>query len=252
MCKKNWIKIGFPWSQTNTNLSLSITGADSFVEWANTQYTASLVLSWVIGSPSTVLTVTLPTWITYVSSSDSGSESAWVITWTLWSLMANKSVTFTITSDTPATWYDLDGVVTSDFANLWTATATKEVEVEEAGWWIEVRITCALFNSGAAPTEISAFSRWATNLLTSFTEDIVFISWYTYKVWTLSSVWWSWQTWGIGFVFSSTTYSCLITATTPSVLDWGWVPLNIVAWCADDESPSYNPAVNAFTADLCF
>lgn len=47
--------------------------------------------------------------------------------------MANKNVTFTITSSTPAPVYELTGIVTSDFGNLGTTTASKDIEVEETG-----------------------------------------------------------------------------------------------------------------------
>lgn len=209
MCKKNWIKIGFPWSQTNTNLSLSITGADSFVEGANTQYTASLVLSWVIGSPNTVLTVTLPAWITYVSSSDSGSESSGVITWTLGDLMANKSVTFTITSATPAPEYTVTGQVISDFGNLWTATASKEIEVEEAPSSIEIRFIDTLGLLAEQITSVDVLKKWWiswTSLLWSFTFSVarfVVESQIQMRVWFLdSSALSNWE-----FLYISGTYS---------------------------------------------
>jgi len=234
MCKTRIQEFAPP---IQTNLSISITGADSFVEGAATAYTISLDLTGYIGSPDTVVTATLPAWITYVSSSDSGSFSSWLVTWTLGTLMADKNLTLTITSETPDT-YEVDVEVTSSIGNTGTASDSKEIEVQESVGWVEVRITCALFNSWSWPTDIPVFTRWATDLLTSFTEDIVFINWNTYKVWTLSSVWWTWYTWAISFVFSAYTYNCAIFGGTPATLDWGWVPLNIVAWCIDDESPS--------------
>lgn len=191
-----------------TNLSLSITGANSFVEWANTQYTASLVLTWFIGSPTTVLTVTLPAWITYLSSSDSWSESSWVITWTLWDLMANKSVTFTVTSEDPAAWYEITWAVVSDFGNIWTATASKDIEVEAAPAWIALRITSenliAIWFTTVSNLTITTLTVWWVDKLSEFTLWFSTISTGTnavIEIWTLDGsvtswdmyVWWTIQ-----------------------------------------------------------
>lgn len=175
-------------SEPETNLSLSITGVDDFAEWNNTEYTASLTLSWVIGSPNTVLTVTLPAWITYVSSSDSGSESGWVITWTLGDLIANKSVTFTINSDTPAPVYTVTGQVVSDFGNLWTATASKDIEVTEP---VSVGIEIRWFIDWV--WEFDVWEIWAIlsvtldggNVASSFTYDKLFLSTGNFRLWYL-------------------------------------------------------------------
>lgn len=260
MCKPNWIAIGFKWKPVNTNLSLSITGADSFVEGANTQYTASLVLSWVIGSPDTVLTVTLPAWITYVSSSDSGSESGWVITWTLGNLMANKNVTFTITSSTPAPVYELTGIVTSDFGNLGTTTASKDIEVEETGWSVEVRVSAPdnTWTTGFAgwdntnwPTSVTLLRRdsswmppsWWTSLLTWFTFNPVYISGTTWRVWyvTLSDL----SNGNLEIAWASDVWNWWKLQTS---YDWSSSPITItldtsLSWCTDPEAANYNPYV---------
>jgi uncharacterized repeat protein (TIGR01451 family) len=55
-----------------TNLSISITGADSFIEFTNNTYTIALDFTGYVMSPNTVVTAILPTGIIYVSSSDNG------------------------------------------------------------------------------------------------------------------------------------------------------------------------------------
>jgi len=43
--------------------------------------------------------------------------------------MADKNLTLTINSETPATGYDVDVAVTSSIGNIGTATGSKEIEV---------------------------------------------------------------------------------------------------------------------------
>lgn len=229
-CKNKCVPIGIMWAAPETNLSLSITGADSFVEGANTQYTASLTLSWVIGSPSTVLQVTLPTWITYVSSSDSGSEDDGVITWTLWDLIANKSVTFTINSDTPAPEYTVTGQVVSDFGNLWTTTASKDIEVESGVSWIEIILHLTDWNwftwdeTDWPTTSPSVFTVWWGDVLPNFTADAVYISPMTRRIWYLSDSVSPWALYIFWFDSNSNWYEAFGTYNldNPSTYDVFW------------------------------
>lgn len=212
-----------------TNLSISITGADSFVEWVNTQYTIALDLTGYIGSPDTVVTATLPTWITYVSSSDSGSKSGWVVTWNLGTIMVDKNLTLTINSDTPATWYDIDVAVTSSIWNVATATATKEIEVEAPpAWDIEIRVTGA-FNMNASDfLTIDVLKVWGiswTSVIWSFTENKSKIADFVVRLWYLNSSSISiWQTLYISgtstyWSYNSTTSSWDTYTTDPFVLN---------------------------------
>lgn len=172
-----------------TNLSISLTWADDFAEGNNSVYTISWTLTWVIGSPNTVLTATLPAGITFVSASDGGTEDAGVITWTLWDIMANGSRTFIVTSSTQDT-YELLAHIEWDYANLGTADASKEVEVTEAWSWVEVRLdwTVLWWNNMLWPDNIISLT-WSVywDLLLNFTQDIAWISGSLRRIWYINN-----------------------------------------------------------------
>lgn len=114
-----------------TNLSISITGADEANEWQNTIYNMILTMTGVQWAENVVATVTLPANIDYVASVD-WVNAGQTITWTIGDLVGNYTRQFTITSDNIATGYEITAVLTTDTANIGTATASKVIDVVEA------------------------------------------------------------------------------------------------------------------------
>ena len=180
-CKRKSVPIGIMWWWSplpETNLSIAITWPDEFTENLNTVYTAELTFTGIIGSPTTVLTVTLPAWITYVSSSDGWTHNAGVITWTLWDIPASaKNITFTVTSETVWTWYEITGGLTSWYVNNGTTTANKFVDVIE--WWqpIEWRVNWIPSDQNITEiTKLEGFHQEFVDFLPIFTFDPEYIS----------------------------------------------------------------------------
>lgn len=112
-----------------TNLSLSITGADEANEGSNTIYNMVLTMTGLIWAEWTQVVITLPAWISYVWSVD-GVNDWQIITWTIGDLIGNYVRQFTIVSSTQAV-YNITGVLTTSTANFGTATASKEITVIE-------------------------------------------------------------------------------------------------------------------------
>lgn len=229
MCKKK-LQEFFPQEEPETNLSISLTWADDFSEGNNTVYTISWTLTWVIWSPNTVLTATLPAWITYVSSSGGGSESGGVITWTLGDIIANGSRTFTITSSTQDT-YELLAHIEGDYTNLGTADASKEIEVTEASLWIEVRLKSSRFSdiwfpsySEVAPVLFEI--PMENNLLPWLTID--FQTWITsdeLRLWYYNGTIPTWVDW----YYQSDTVDFAFFFWTPNY-NWSWILTITVAY----------------------
>lgn len=175
-----------------TNLSIALSWPDDFNENANAQYTVTLSLTGVIWSPNTVATVTLPAGVSFVSATWGGTHDSWVITWSLWDLMAGTAVNFTITSDTPDE-YELLANVASDFANIGTASDSKEIEVE--AWWptgIELRASWLWFNPTAILWVNSLSLNWVS-VLSSFTLDVADLWWWVRRLGYLDTWVWTWD-----------------------------------------------------------
>jgi len=193
------ISSNISWKSIVTDLSLAITWPVSFIEWADQEYTAAVTIDWVMWSNDVVVSVDLPSWISFVSASDWWTHSNWTITWNLWDTIANKNLTFTVGSTTPAE-YVLSWEITAGYSNKWTKVASKTIDVLVTLWWdVELRVT--LPDSGT-PEASGGFS-WTQsgNLYNEITFDIQHISWTTWKMWTIpesSLILWDTYTWLLG------------------------------------------------------
>ena len=182
------LQMGIPKKPIITDLSLAITWPVSFIEWADQEYTAAVTIDWVMWSNDVVVSVDLPSWISFVSASDWWTHSNWTITWNLWDTIANKNLTFTVGSTTPAE-YVLSWEITAGYSNKWTKVASKNLEVLESIWFtVELRIDWAEpeLNIDFYQSDDSGRTNaiYLNNYITFSTE---YISWNMYKIWTINS-----------------------------------------------------------------
>lgn len=185
MCKCRKLEEFAPPVVIETDMSIAITWPDELDEGEQWVYTVTITQTGVIGAEDVEVTATLPAWVDYVSSTGGGSESSWVITWTVGDVRDWRTATFTVESATADT-YELDVAFTTSTVNVWTPTSDSiEVEVvEPPAWSIEVRVNAEWWDSMFWPENVWTFTLSVNgNILPLFTLDIAYVSWTTRRLW---------------------------------------------------------------------
>lgn len=191
------------------NLSIEVTGNDTPFIDTNTIYTITVTNNPPAAIPA-VVEFDVPANATFVSASNSWTYDSETRKVTRPSQNISPSGTFI---PTVTVTFQNEEVYSLNWDVLTTAVQPADADNDDTlsieafplpPAWTDIYITDSRFTGSIWPNTVTAFTKWATDLIPFFTEDIVFQSWNRWKLWsvdlpnvndevwilTTSSVWW--------------------------------------------------------------
>lgn len=170
-----------------TDLRIVLSGLSEWSANANITQTVTLTNLWLSRSENTVIKVTLPAWLTFVSSPN-GVHSGGVITWTRGTVKDAFTDTFVVTSDT-ADDYEIVAVVETTTYDIDPAnsTDTHTLTIETSEYAVEIRSENIFFPAYGWPSSVTALV-WTVSgdMMSMFVEDIAPLWGNVYRLWYLT------------------------------------------------------------------
>ena len=140
----------------NTDLAVTVSGATSIAPSGSLTYTVTVANNGPNAALDVVVTDTLPSAVTYVSSSGSGSLSGSVVRWpTISSLASGGSVSYTVTVTAPASGTFTNTVAGSSF-NIDTVPANNDGSAAGANVVTSIATDTDVRATISAPTTVMA------------------------------------------------------------------------------------------------
>jgi len=156
----------------------------------NAIYTLVFSNAWPDVSQDTVITLPLPSWVSYVSDDWGWSESGWVVTWNLWDYLAWQSITIQLTlSHSSAGSKSLVATLADSLTSTSNIVRTVNVDVLSAdlsvsvggdstpGIWVNTIQTVTVTNNW--PTDANG-----CEVVLTLPSEIDRVSWGSYNAWT--------------------------------------------------------------------
>ena len=210
--------------------------------------TLTITNNWPDTAENTVVSGTLPAWVSYVSD-DSGGSAVWQdITWDLWTMISWAVVIINLTLNFATGWATtLTFDVSSDTVDpsAWDNTASRNVTVLQADLWITLSWATTLYSSIDSAQTMTLNNNWP-NLANNAVAEVTLPVWVnvvsatngTYNAGTRKITWNAWTISNGG----SYTRNYVVNSTT--------IDSYVLNWEVTSTTPDWTPANNTTTRNI--